>query len=151
MSEQIELMWLKITVTFNGFPKEVRPTALDVAVKLNELIVAHNAHIQSCSGEPLVKTPEPKEAKTTGADWLGYSLASFNGSGYADRNSPLAFCRSYREYNRMKNRPYAIELVNEHWETAKEIAVSLLEGPGPVRLPSAKRMDKFLQYYTYEA
>lgn len=45
MPKMIEPMWLKTTVYVNGLPKEVEPSAIDVAVKLNEVIEVLNTVI----------------------------------------------------------------------------------------------------------
>ena len=54
----IEKMWLKTTVQFNGFPREVEPSAIDVAVKLNELIDAYNEHYHDVDHDCMGTTSE---------------------------------------------------------------------------------------------
>ena len=88
-----------------------------------------------------------KPPKTEGVDWLGYSLVAFNGSGYADRNSPEDFVKSYIAYNIWKKRDNAVLLATRHQEVAEIVAESLLKGTGPGQTPSSYRLRQFSEFY----
>ena len=88
-----------------------------------------------------------KRPKTTGTEWLGHSLASFNGSGYADRADKGSFIDSYIAYKQWKDLPDQAQLAHDNFELAQEVAAELLEGDGPGKLPSETAYRKFRQFY----
>lgn len=86
-------------------------------------------------------------AKTTGLQWLEYSLNAFNGSGYADYESPEAFVDSYIIYKKWKKKPEAAELAVRYWAPALAVAEHLIDySDGPNRAPSDKNLAKFRSF-----
>lgn len=55
-----------------------------------------------------------KQPKTTGLEWLEYSVANFNGTRYCDRSSGEAFLESYRAYKTKKLDADAILLAQQY-------------------------------------
>lgn len=85
-----------------------------------------------------------RKPKTEGYVWLEHSITAFNGSGYADRDSPEAFLDSYIDYKKWKRRPQGVQLANQFYEIALTLCQYLIdESPGPSHQPSAKNYDKF--------
>lgn len=82
-----------------------------------------------------------KVPKTSGFQWVEYSLIAFNGSGYASRETAEAFVDSYIDYNKWKNRPEAVRLANQFYKPLLVLAEQLL--PSEVRKPSNKNWAKF--------
>lgn len=64
--------------------------------------------------------------KTEGAEWLGWSLTSFNGSRYCNRDSPEAFLESYQKYKTRRKDVRALDLLDRHRELALEVCASLI-------------------------
>lgn len=85
--------------------------------------------------------------KTQGIEWLYLSMASFNGSGYADKTSPGHYIASYRAYKRMKKDAYAVGMVDLEKETALEFASKLVDAAEPGHTPSENSLRKFRAYY----
>lgn len=88
-----------------------------------------------------------RKPKTEGLTWLSLSLASFNGSGYADKSTPETYLKSYVAYKKMKRDEYAINLINNNYETAYEMAVLLLQAKDAGLIPNAKKLATFNKYY----
>ena len=85
-----------------------------------------------------------RKPKTEGLEWLIYSLMAFNGSGYADMNSPDDYLDSYIVYNEMKQRNKAVALAHVYRiELLPTIEEVLKRTQGASRQPSEKNMKKF--------
>lgn len=89
-----------------------------------------------------------KQPKTFGLEWLYLSLASFNGSGYADKSSPESYLESYVAFKRMKKKQEAVDIVRNNYEEAVYMAASLCEAREAGHVPSKKNYDKFMEYYS---
>lgn len=87
-----------------------------------------------------------KEYKTTGAEWLYLSMATFNGSGYADKLSAEAFLDSYHDYKLYKDHTHALELLERYPDEALEFAGHLCNAKDPGRTVSDKNMRRFLEF-----
>lgn len=85
-----------------------------------------------------------KTPKTSGLEWLYHSMASFNGTGYADRTNGKTFLQSYRLYKRLKNKTEAFELTNIYASEALEFAEHLSQGKEPSHQPSGKFYKRYL-------
>ena len=85
--------------------------------------------------------------KTEGLEWLYLSMASFNGSGYADKTSPGHYIASYRSYKRMKRDQYALGMLDFEPDIAREIAEKMVNAAPPGHTPSEKGIKKFRAYY----
>lgn len=84
-----------------------------------------------------------KKPKTEGLEWLIHSLNAFNGSGYADMNSPEDFLESYVAYKTMRNQPNAVRLA----QLFKQEALGFLEDflpktYGASRKPAEKHLKR---------
>jgi hypothetical protein len=89
--------------------------------------------------------------KTTGGEWLYMSMASFNGSGYADKSSAQHYIESYRAYKMMKKHHQAINTLNVHQEEALLFAEKLASDSVDSKYePSEKNLRKFHQFYDVE-
>lgn len=88
-----------------------------------------------------------RKPKTNGLEWLYLSLASFNGSGYADKSTPETYIASYLAYKKMKKDSYAIEQVTQNIEFALEQSERLCLAADAGHIPTEKSMKKFRQYY----
>lgn len=88
-----------------------------------------------------------KQPKTYGLEWLYLSMASFNGSGYADKSSPSAYVESYIAFKRMKKKPEAVQEVARHYDAALLYAEKLVEANEAGHTPSQKNYEKFMQFY----
>lgn len=88
-----------------------------------------------------------KKPKTTGLEWLQYSFTAFNGSGYANYDSPEEFVESYIAYKGWKNKQDAVKLAKENYGYLLTIADYLIaNSDGAGILPSEKQMQKFQRY-----
>lgn len=85
---------------------------------------------------------------TYGLEWLGHSLASFNGSGYADKQSPEHYVASYKAYKTMKRDNYALKMLESSSAEATEIARKLIYARDSSHVPSVKNYAKFKNYYS---
>jgi len=85
--------------------------------------------------------------KTNGIDWLCLSLASFNGSGYADKTTPETYIASYLAFKKWKKELEAISLVNEYMEYSLEQAERLCMARDPSHTPNDKKKAEFNQHY----
>ena len=93
-----------------------------------------------------VRIYKPK-TKTRGLEWLLLSFASFNGSGYANTDTPEEFVESYINYNGWKRRQEAVELAREHYDILFEEADRLINtSQGASREPNEKQARKFQAY-----
>lgn len=98
--------------------------------------------------EPIttIKIYKPK-TKTRGLEWLLLSFASFNGSGYANTDTPEEFVESYINYNGWKRRQEAVDLAKEHYDILISEADRLINtSKGASREPSEKQARKFQAY-----
>lgn len=68
-----------------------------------------------------------RKPTTSGTEWLYLSMASFNGSGYADKATPENYIASYRAYKTWRKEPEAVRLVDSNYETAFEYATQLCQ------------------------
>lgn len=85
-----------------------------------------------------------KKPKTQDLEWLIHSLMSFNGSGYADMNSPEDFLESYIAYKSMRNKPDAVMLANRHKDNVLPLLDELLQRTyGASRQPTERNLAKF--------
>ena len=84
---------------------------------------------------------------TSGIEWLSLSMASFNGSGYADKQSPEHYVASYKAYKTMKRDNYALEMLGCEPDMALNLAKRLVNANDAGRTPSKKAMAKFSKYY----
>ena len=85
-----------------------------------------------------------KYPKTDGLEWLALSLASFNGSGYADMYSPEDFLESYIAYNLWRKRPQGVRMVQIFRDEALNMIRHLLRTTyGAGRIPSQQSLAKF--------
>jgi hypothetical protein len=85
--------------------------------------------------------------KTQGLEWLLHSLNAFNGSGYADMDSPDTFVDSYISYKKMKKQPDAARLAEDYRPEALATVTKLLETTaGASRVPAQKYLDKFEKF-----
>lgn len=91
-----------------------------------------------------------RQPKTQGLEWLYLSMASFNGSGYADKSSPEAYLSSYRAYKRMKKDVYAIGATFMFEVEAKMFSEKLVDAQDAGHTPSPKAMAKFQKWYDSE-
>lgn len=89
-----------------------------------------------------------KQPKTAGLEWLIHSLSSFNGSGYADMDSPEAFLESYSSYKGMKKQSDAVRLAQIYKPEAIIVLRELLDRTyGASRYPS---QDRFVEFESYK-
>ena len=84
--------------------------------------------------------------KTTGTEWLYLSMASFNGSGYADKSSPENYYKSYIMYKAWKKQPLGVGSAKLYKAEAMVFAETLCEANEPGITPSKKNMEKFLAF-----
>lgn len=88
-----------------------------------------------------------RKPKTKGLEWLYLSLASFNGSGYADKATPENYVASYRAYKVWKKDNRAVQILDENLEFAFEQAARLCLAREPGHTPNEKNYSKFLKHY----
>lgn len=88
-----------------------------------------------------------KQPKTAGLEWLYLSMASFNGSGYADKSDPSTYVKSYIAYKRMKKKKDAVELVQANYDAALMYAERLVKAAEAGHTPSEKSYTKFMNFY----
>ena len=84
-----------------------------------------------------------KKPKTSGLDWLGYSIAAFNGSGYADRSTAESFVDSYIAYKLWKKKPEQAQLAKQYYSVAVDIAQSYVDRIYAGHVPSDKNLQRF--------
>lgn len=89
--------------------------------------------------------------KTSGLEWLELSMASFNGSGYADKYDANAYVESYKAFKTMKNDQYALELLDKYPSAPFGYAVELVHAKDAGHTPSTNNLKKFSHYYDYVA
>lgn len=88
-----------------------------------------------------------KKYKTSGLQWLELSIISFNGSGYADRNSGEEFIQSYIDYKNWKNKPDQARLAEQYYHAILPLAENLLEAIYPTsHKANEKNYHKFDLY-----
>lgn len=88
-----------------------------------------------------------RKPKTQGLEWLCHSLASFNGAGYADKQTPEHYLGSYRAFKLMKNKPEAVALLDRYWHEVFDVAASLCLANDAGHVPNVKNYQKFLTFY----
>jgi hypothetical protein len=81
--------------------------------------------------------------KTTGTEWLYLSMASFNGSGYADKGSAEGYVYSYRLFKAWKKKKEAIEILDKFPVEAMSYAEKLIQANEAGMTPSDKNLAKF--------
>lgn len=82
------------------------------------------------------------EPKTSGVDWLYYSLVAFNGNRkYADRSTVLNFLESYLKYKQKKQDFNACQLVEDNFAQAKKWSQDLLKGELQSLKPHAPKLS----------
>jgi len=89
----------------------------------------------------------PRKPKTQGLEWLCHSLASFNGAGYADKQSPEHYLGSYRAFKLMKYKLDAVKLLDEYWQEVFDVAFELCQARDAGHSPNEKNYQRFLTYY----
>ncbi len=88
-----------------------------------------------------------KQPKTTGLEWLQHSFSAFNGSGYANYDSPEEFVQSYINYCGWKKRTEAVSLAHQYNQVLYDLACHLIDhSSGASVEPSEKQMRKFQIY-----
>lgn len=88
-----------------------------------------------------------KKPKTEGLEWLQHSLISFNGSGYAQRDSGKSFLDSYIKYNEWKRRQRGVELANKYYYAVLPLAEHLKDCVSETtHKPNAKNYADFLDF-----
>jgi hypothetical protein len=84
-----------------------------------------------------------KKPKTEGLEWLIHSLNAFNGSGYADMNSPEDFLESYVAYKVMRDKPEAVVLAQRFKQDALLFLDDFLQKTyGASRKPAEKHLKR---------
>lgn len=91
-----------------------------------------------------------KPPKTNGAEFLYLSMASFNGSGYAVKNSPEEYLASYRAYNIWRKRTEHLETLDSYPEEAMFYATALVDAKNASKTPSEKNQAKFDAIYNQQ-
>lgn len=87
-----------------------------------------------------------RKPKTFGTEWLYLSMASFNGSGYADKTSPKAYYQSYITYKSWKKDKKAVQLAKLHEIEALYFSDKLCQAAEAGHVPSEKAKKKFEAY-----
>ena len=85
--------------------------------------------------------------KTNGAEFLYLSMASFNGSGYAVKNSPEEYVASYRAYNIWRKRTEHLDTLESYPEEAMFYATALVDAKDAPKIPNEKNQAKFDAIY----
>lgn len=88
-----------------------------------------------------------RKPQTNGLEWLYLSLASFNGSGYADKATPENYIASYLAYKQWKKDSYAIQQVKDNIDFSLEQSERLCQARSAGHNPTSKNRLKFSQYY----
>lgn len=88
-----------------------------------------------------------KPAKTSGAEWLYLSMASFNGSGYAIKNSPEEYVASYKAYNMLRKREKHLNTLDQFPEEAMFYATALVDAKDSEKIPGGKKQEAFDNIY----
>jgi hypothetical protein len=88
--------------------------------------------------------------KTYGLEWLYLSMASFNGSGYADKSTPETYVASYKAFKTLKKDKYAHQMLELYPDEAYDFACELVFANDPGHTPSEKNLAKFREYYNPE-
>jgi len=90
----------------------------------------------------MAKTP-----KTEGLEFLTLSIIAFNGSGYADRESPEAFLDSYIAYSQWKRREKSVSLANTYYYAVLPLCEKLLPAVyESSHKASKKNYNKYLEF-----
>ena len=87
-----------------------------------------------------------RSPKIQGTEWLYLSMASFNGSGYADKSSPEHYYQSYVLYSAWKNRPNAVRLAKLYELEALSFSEKLCVAADPGHTPSEKNINNFAAF-----
>lgn len=88
--------------------------------------------------------------RTSGLEWLELSMASFNGSGYADKFDANSYIESYIAFKKMKHDKYALEIIRSFPTAPMGYAVELVHANDAGHTPSEKGFKRFSRYYDYE-
>ena len=86
-----------------------------------------------------------KVNKTEGLEFLYLSMSSLNGSGYADKSSPLAYAESYVKYKMWKKKITHAQLALNNWEETLQFAEHLCNAKTGNQ-PNSKMYQKFIDY-----
>lgn len=70
-------------------------------------------------------------------------MASFNGSGYADKSSPEKFYQSYLMYKAWKKQPQAVQTARQFEIEGRSYAEHLYTAAEPGHRPSDKALNSF--------
>lgn len=84
-----------------------------------------------------------RKPKTNGLEWLQHSINAFNGTGYANRETPEQFIDSYIQYKTWKNKQEAVQLAIKYYQAVLPLAQYLIENSVVDRIPSDKNLAKF--------
>lgn len=84
-----------------------------------------------------------RSPKTTGTEWLYLSMASFNGSGYADKSSPDNYLQSYVMYKAWKKQSHAVLTTKQYPVEALYYAEQLCQANDAGHTPSDKARNSF--------
>ena len=84
-----------------------------------------------------------KKPKTSGLEWLYLSMASFNGSGYAEKFDAESYLHSYITYKEIKKDYTAVGLCRVHPGEALEFAAHLVAAKDATRRPYGKTYEKY--------
>jgi len=81
--------------------------------------------------------------KTSGTEWLYLSMASFNGSGYADKSSPENYYESYLHYKAWRREKDAVRAAKQFKAEGLAFAEHLVKAREAGHIPSEKRLKSF--------
>ena len=85
-----------------------------------------------------------RKPKTEGLTWLEHSISAFNGSGYADYDSPEAYLDCYIDYQRWKKNPQGAKLATEYYHAVIPLVEHIVNnGHRGGHTPSDYAINKF--------
>lgn len=87
-----------------------------------------------------------RKPTTDGVEWLYLSMASFNGSGYADKSTAQSYLDSYTYYKAWKKDKRAVEIVRKFPDEALTFAEKLMHSKDPGHTPNNKFYKQFLAF-----
>lgn len=88
-----------------------------------------------------------KQPTTQGLEWLQHSVATFNGSGYADMESVDDYIESYVAYKALHNKNEAVLLIHKYVNEIKPTVEHILKvSLGAGRKPAPKNIDRVNAY-----
>lgn len=84
-------------------------------------------------------------------DWLQLSMASFNGSGYADKYDANSYAGSYVAYKNWKKDAKALSVIAKYPTAPLGFAEELVHAAEPKHVPNPKRFAEFSSlHYDYD-